>query len=122
MTRLLLSALTSGGCRLSSVGRDELLADIGSLAAAVDVDGAARAAHYFRLEDSDGRQRAWRRAADGRRTFHAFHGSRFENFHSILSLGLHQHLNKVPIALQTGLSELNEEKRSRTRHSETTGW
>lgn len=28
-------------------------------------------------------------------SFYAFHGSRFENFHSILNLGLHQHLNKV---------------------------
>lgn len=31
----------------------------------------------------------------GRDLFYAFHGSRLENFHSIIHNGLHCHLNKV---------------------------
>ncbi|XP_058806367.1 protein mono-ADP-ribosyltransferase PARP16 isoform X2 [Phymastichus coffea] len=36
----------------------------------------------------------WRELAKGRSTFFAFHGSRLENFHSILHYGLQQHMCK----------------------------
>lgn len=49
----------------------------------------------FQVDYPSSRQETWDRLKSGRDVFLAFHGSRFENFHSILSLGLHQHLNKV---------------------------
>ncbi|XP_067013516.1 protein mono-ADP-ribosyltransferase PARP16 [Anabrus simplex] len=36
----------------------------------------------------------WMQLARGRKTLYAFHGSRLENFHSILHHGLQQHMNK----------------------------
>lgn len=49
----------------------------------------------FRIDHSALRNESWERRKLNASTFYAFHGSRFENFHSILNLGLHQHLNKV---------------------------
>ena len=53
----------------------------------------------FKIEYSSTRNQVWNKwcqsSASASSTFYAFHGSRFENFHSILNLGLHQHLNKV---------------------------
>lgn len=37
----------------------------------------------------------WQTAARGHATFHAYHGSRLENFHSILHYGLQQNMCKV---------------------------
>lgn len=37
----------------------------------------------------------WRELARGHTTFFAYHGSRLENFHSIIHYGLQQHLCKV---------------------------
>ena len=48
----------------------------------------------FEIEHTS-RNQAWERRKADSSTFYAYHGSRFENFHSILNLGLHQHLNKV---------------------------
>ena len=52
----------------------------------------------FRIDYNTARNEIWERKKATASTFHAFHGSRFENFHSILNLGLHQHLNKVYIS------------------------
>lgn len=49
----------------------------------------------FQIDHLSRGQQAWERRKASSSTFFAFHGSRFENFHSILNLGLHQHLNKV---------------------------
>lgn len=49
----------------------------------------------FQIDHLSRSQQAWERIKASSSTFCAFHGSRFENFHSILNLGLHQHLNKV---------------------------
>lgn len=45
--------------------------------------------------DHISRNQAWENRKSNSSSFYAYHGSRFENFHSILNLGLHQHLNKV---------------------------
>ena len=37
----------------------------------------------------------WQNVSKERNTLFAFHGSRLDNFHSILHYGLQQHLNKV---------------------------
>lgn len=39
----------------------------------------------------------WKQMSDEKKLLHAYHGSRIENFHSILHHGLQQHLNKVGI-------------------------
>lgn len=49
----------------------------------------------FKIEYNSTRNEVWDKWKQTASTFYAFHGSRFENFHSILNLGLHQHLNKV---------------------------
>jgi len=36
----------------------------------------------------------WQEVTSGNKTLFAFHGSRLDNFHSILHYGLQQHLNK----------------------------
>jgi len=51
----------------------------------------------FQIDYSPARKVAWEKIKSSRPTFFAFHGSRLENFHAILNLGLHQHLNKVSI-------------------------
>ena len=37
----------------------------------------------------------WQALARGRNCFYAYHGSKLENFHSIINYGLQQHFNKV---------------------------
>lgn len=49
----------------------------------------------FQVDYTSRRRAVWEKVKSGRQTFFAFHGSRFENFHAILNLGLQQHLNKV---------------------------
>lgn len=51
----------------------------------------------FQIDHLSRSQQAWERRKASSSTFCAFHGSRFENFHSILNLGLHQHLNKTSL-------------------------
>ncbi|XP_003967755.1 protein mono-ADP-ribosyltransferase PARP16 isoform X2 [Takifugu rubripes] len=48
----------------------------------------------FELEYSDQMNARFEKTRAGRDVFHAFHGSRLENFHSIIHNGLHCHLNK----------------------------
>ncbi|KAM6937134.1 protein mono-ADP-ribosyltransferase PARP16 [Xenentodon cancila] len=48
----------------------------------------------FELEYSDHLNAKFERMREGRDVFYAFHGSRLENFHSIVHNGLHCHLNK----------------------------
>ncbi|XP_028304505.1 protein mono-ADP-ribosyltransferase PARP16 [Gouania willdenowi] len=48
----------------------------------------------FELEYSDQMNARFQNSRDGRDVFYAFHGSRLENFHSIIHNGLHCHLNK----------------------------
>lgn len=49
----------------------------------------------FELEYSDQMNARFQKTRAGREVFYAFHGSRLENFHSIIHNGLHCHLNKV---------------------------
>jgi poly[ADP-ribose] polymerase 16 len=44
----------------------------------------------------------WQEVSRGHKTLYAFHGSRLDNFHSILHYGLQQHLNKVSISVLSG--------------------
>lgn len=37
----------------------------------------------------------WKSSANGHSTFYAYHGSRLENFHSIMHYGLQQNMCKV---------------------------
>ncbi|KAM9753454.1 protein mono-ADP-ribosyltransferase PARP16 [Menidia menidia] len=48
----------------------------------------------FELEYSDHVNARFEKMREGREVFYAFHGSRLENFHSIIHNGLHCHLNK----------------------------
>ena len=41
----------------------------------------------------------WKELAKGHSTFYAYHGSRLENFHSIIHYGLQQHMCKVILSL-----------------------
>lgn len=49
----------------------------------------------FELEYSDHINSRFEKTREERGVFYAFHGSRLENFHSIVHNGLHCHLNKV---------------------------
>jgi poly[ADP-ribose] polymerase 16 len=48
----------------------------------------------------------WREVSGGHKTLYAFHGSRLDNFHSILHYGLHKHFSKVSICPTFGLAKL----------------
>uniref|UniRef100_A0A8C6U2N0 Poly [ADP-ribose] polymerase n=1 Tax=Neogobius melanostomus TaxID=47308 RepID=A0A8C6U2N0_9GOBI len=48
----------------------------------------------FEIKYSDQLNARFEKTKAGRDTFYAFHGSRLENFHSIIHNGLHCHLNK----------------------------
>lgn len=48
----------------------------------------------FEIKYSDQLNARFEKTKAGRETFYAFHGSRLENFHSIIHNGLHCHLNK----------------------------
>uniref|UniRef100_A0A3Q2CMQ6 Poly [ADP-ribose] polymerase n=1 Tax=Cyprinodon variegatus TaxID=28743 RepID=A0A3Q2CMQ6_CYPVA len=56
----------------------------------------------FELEYSDHLNSRFEKTREGRDVFYAFHGSRLENFHSIIHNGLHCHLNKVSVCSATG--------------------
>ena len=75
--------------KLGSISLEDLRKQIGGL---IELQTAPR--WIFQI-DHISRNQAWERRKSDSSTFYAFHGSRFENFHSILNLGLHQHLNKV---------------------------
>lgn len=49
----------------------------------------------FELEYCDQMNARFEKTRGERDVFYAFHGSRLENFHSIIHNGLHCHLNKV---------------------------
>lgn len=49
----------------------------------------------FEVVHSAERERKFEQLQGTRKTFHAYHGSRFDNFYSILHNGLNAHLNKV---------------------------
>ncbi|XP_057324159.1 protein mono-ADP-ribosyltransferase PARP16 [Microplitis mediator] len=40
------------------------------------------------------REERWKNALRGRSTFHAYHGSRLDNFHSIIHYGIQQHMSQ----------------------------
>ena len=50
--------------------------------------------HYI-FEVNTNASSRWKEKVEGRKTFWAFHGSRLDNFYSILNYGLQQHLNKT---------------------------
>lgn len=76
--------------KLSSISLEELRKQIGGL-----IELQSPAPRWVFQVDHISRNQAWECRKSDSSTFYAFHGSRFENFHSILNLGLHQHLNKV---------------------------
>ena len=47
------------------------------------------------LKVSTNQSRRWKQMIENRKTYWAFHGSRLDNFYSILNYGLQQHLNKT---------------------------
>lgn len=51
----------------------------------------------FELEYCDQMNAKFEKTRNGRDVFYAFHGSRLENFHSIIHNGLHCHLNKTSL-------------------------
>lgn len=53
------------------------------------------AALLFLVNYSESAQQKFEERRAGRKVFHAFHGSKLENFHSILHFGLQGHMNKV---------------------------
>lgn len=55
----------------------------------------------FELEYCDQMNARFEKTRAGRDVFYAFHGSRLENFHSIIHNGLHCHLNKVNVVVRT---------------------
>lgn len=64
-----------------------------------DVISAPVPDFLFELEYSEQMNARFERTKAGRDVFYAFHGSRLENFHSIIHNGLHCHLNKVIAAI-----------------------
>lgn len=58
----------------------------------------------FELEYCDQMNARFEKTRAGRDVFYAFHGSRLENFHSIIHNGLHCHLNKVGAVITTSIS------------------
>lgn len=55
----------------------------------------------FRVESSkqSASEEKWRELAKGHSTLYAYHGSRLENFHSIIHYGLQQHMCKVSLQI-----------------------
>ena len=51
--------------------------------------------HVFEVVPTEAADERFQVKRGGRDTFYAYHGSRVENFHSILNYGLQSHLNKV---------------------------
>jgi poly[ADP-ribose] polymerase 16 len=78
--------------QLSLISVEELKRQVGGQ---IELQIAPR--WIFQIDHVSRNQQTWERRKASSSSFYAFHGSRFENFHSILNLGLHQHLNKVYI-------------------------
>lgn len=75
--------LTSGGVRIRSKRKEE----VGELEnSAVD--------HVFEVEQNAATDRRFEAAKGDREVFYAYHGSRLDNFYSILHNGLLAHMNK----------------------------
>lgn len=89
LTTLLKTIVLNNNQQLSSISLEELKKQVGEL---IELKIAPR--WVFQI-DHITRNQAWERRKASSSSFYAYHGSRFENFHSILNLGLHQHLNKV---------------------------
>lgn len=88
---LLFSVLTASNHHLSSLSYQELVRRVGR-----QVKMSPVVPDYcFEVVSSPTQNLSWSKRLSTYSSFHAFHGSRFENFYSILNLGLHQHLNKV---------------------------
>ena len=51
--------------------------------------------YIFEVTFGETPQKKFENARKGRKILHAYHGSRIENFHSILHNGLAAHMNKV---------------------------
>ena len=97
---LLLNVLTPTSHQLNRISFHSLLKSIGG-----KLNFSCRSPNFcFEVVDNPTRNQFWERKTAGRSTYYAFHGSRFENFYSILNLGLHQHLNKVIVSTQFNFS------------------
>jgi poly [ADP-ribose] polymerase 16 len=93
---LLLNILTPTSHQLNRISFHSLVKSVGG-----KLTFSCRPPNFcFEVVDSPTRNQFWERKTAGRSTYYAFHGSRFENFYSILNLGLHQHLNKVTDSTQ----------------------
>lgn len=55
--------------------------------------------YIFEVVQNQAREDKFQELIDGRNTFYAYHGSRFDNFYSILHNGLNSHLNKVELCI-----------------------
>lgn len=53
--------------------------------------------YIFEVLPSEELEKKFERLRDGRNSFYAYHGSRFDNFFSILHNGLNTHMNKVSV-------------------------
>ncbi|XP_046637789.1 protein mono-ADP-ribosyltransferase PARP16-like [Daphnia pulicaria] len=78
--------------QLSLISVEELKRQVGGQ---IELQIAPR--WIFQIDHVSRNQQTWERRKASSSSFYAFHGSRFENFHSILNLGLHQHLNKTAL-------------------------
>lgn len=87
---LLKTVLLSSSYKLASIPLNTFKAQL-----SMKIDLKILPKWIFQVDYAPSRQESWERSKSGRNVFFAYHGSRYENFHSILSLGLHQHLNKV---------------------------
>lgn len=59
--------------------------------------------YFVEVEYNDISEEAFQQRRQGKELILAYHGSRAENFHSIVNHGLHSHLNKVQAAILIGL-------------------
>lgn len=91
VTDLLKSVLLNTNYNLSSITPSQLRDTLSDQAALMQLTPD----WIFQINHNASRTEIWERKKADHASFFAFHGSRFENFHSILNLGLHQHLNKV---------------------------
>jgi poly[ADP-ribose] polymerase 16 len=62
---------------------------------AKDTSDTPSPSYIFELDWNEAENAAWNAKKGSKESFFAYHGSRLENFHSILRLGLHQHMNQV---------------------------
>ena len=64
------------------------------------IDDAAEPSYVFEVTASQENEDKFESLRNGRNCFYAYHGSRFDNFFSILHNGLNIDLNKVSICLR----------------------